>query len=128
MQMDVRTDGNRRVMSSAGMVNQRYLIILKGNYKEIEISSNMELFRKTVKFPWKRDTWYTMKSRVDVKPDGSGFIRAKVWPRGQPEPKSWTIEVPHSHIHKSGAPGIYGFVPQSRFRVYIDNISVNSNK
>lgn len=127
MQMDVRSDGNRRTMSSAGMVNQRYQIALSGNYQELEVSSNMELYRKAVPYKWKRNTWYTIKSRVDVNKDGSGFIRAKVWLRGEKEPEAWTIEAPHSHIHKKGAPGIYGFALQNRFRVYIDNISVKSN-
>ena len=31
MQVDVSTDGNRRIMSAVGVLNQRYQIVLKGN-------------------------------------------------------------------------------------------------
>lgn len=128
MQVDIRSDGNRRTLSSAGVVNQRYLIVLKGNHQELEVSSNMELLKAHVPFKWKAGVWYRMKTRVDVAADGSGVVRAKVWPRSQEEPKSWTIEVPHAHAHRNGSPGIYGFTPQSRFRVYLDNLSLTENE
>jgi outer membrane protein assembly factor BamB len=127
VQVDIRTDGNRRMMSSAGVVNQRYLIVLKGNHQALEVSSNMELLKEHVRFRWKPKIWYRLKTRVDVATDGSGVVRAKVWQRDVPEPQGWTIEVPHSHAHKKGSPGIYGFVPQSRFMVYLDNLTVTSN-
>jgi len=128
MQVDIRSDGNRRMMSSAGVVNQRYLIVLKGNHQALEVSSNMELLKEHVRFRWKPKIWYRLKTRVDVAADGAGVIRAKVWQRDTQEPAGWTIEVPHKHAHKKGSPGIYGFVPQSRFHVYLDNLSVTSNE
>ena len=128
MQMDIMSDGNRRSMSSAGMVNQRYLIVLKGNYREIEVSSNMERVKEAVKFSWKPKVWYTLKSRVDVDDAGVATIRAKAWPRDEEEPEEWLIEVEHQNGHAHGAPGLYGFVPQSRFHVYVDNISVTPNE
>lgn len=127
MQADILTDGNRRTKSTGGLVNQRYLITLKGNYQTIEVSSNMERLKQSVPFKIKTNTWYRLKTRVDLNPDGSGIVRAKAWPRDEPEPATWTIEVNDPHAHKNGAPGIYGFVPQSRFRVYLDNISVTKN-
>ncbi|MFQ5504146.1 MAG: PQQ-binding-like beta-propeller repeat protein [Planctomycetota bacterium] len=127
MQVDILSDGNRRSMSTAGVVNQRYLILLKGNYQELEVSSNMELLKESVPFRWQRGTWYTLRTRVDIEPDGTGWIRAKAWQRGTPEPSDWTIQVRHSHAHTHGSPGLYGFSPQSRFRVYLDNISVAPN-
>jgi len=63
-----------------------------------------------------------------VNPDGSGVVRAKAWKKGDPEPDKWTIEVPHKHAHQNGSPGLYGFSPQSQFRVYIDNVRVTPNK
>ncbi|MCB9891427.1 MAG: PQQ-binding-like beta-propeller repeat protein [Planctomycetes bacterium] len=127
VQVDVMTDGNRRIKSSAGVINQRYLIQLKGNYQSLEVSSNLELFKEEVPFRWAAKTWYTLKSRVDVQPDGSGIVRAKVWKRGDPEPEAWTIEVTHPHAHTQGSPGVFGFAPQSRFSVYLDNLSVTPN-
>jgi outer membrane protein assembly factor BamB len=128
MQVDIRTDGSRRIMSSAGLVNQRYLIVLKGNHQALEVSSNMELLKESVPYRWKAKTWYTLKTRVDVDASGLGLVRAKVWPRDEKEPEAWTIEVQHPNAHTHGSPGVYGFTPQSRFRVYIDNVSVTKNR
>lgn len=127
MQVDIMSDGNRRLMSTAGVVNQRYLILLKGNYQEIEVSSNMERLKESAPFKWRAGVWYRLKTRVDGQSDGSNIVRAKVWQRDEPEPQDWTIEVVHSNGHAHGAPAIYGFVPQSRFRVYLDNISITAN-
>jgi hypothetical protein len=128
MLVDIRSDGNRRTLSSAGVVNQRYLIVLKGNHQEIEVTSNEERIKESVPFAWQAGKWYTLKSRVDVAADGSGVVRAKCWPRDEPEPETWTIEVKHAHAHTHGAPGLFGFALQSRFRVYIDNIRVIPNE
>lgn len=127
MRVDVMSDGSRRNMSAVGVVHQRYLVILKGNHQELEVSSNMEHVREVVPFAWKPKTWYTMLTRVDVEADGTGLVRAKVWPRGEAEPDAWTIEVRDPNGHTHGAPGLYGFTPQSRFAVYLDNLSVTPN-
>jgi outer membrane protein assembly factor BamB len=127
MQADVRTEGNRRMKSEVGLINQRYLIALKGNGNEIEVSSNQERLKVTAPFPIAAKTWYTQKTRVDVAADGSGVIRGKVWPKGEPEPEKWTIEVPHAVAHDHGSPGLYGFALQGMHPVYIDNISVTPN-
>ncbi len=128
VQVDIRTDGNRRTMSTAGVLNQRYMILLKGNHQQIEVSSNEWRIKESVPFRWKPDVWYTLKARVDVAEDGSGVVRAKAWKRDEAEPEGWLIEVPHANAHKSGSPGLYGLAPQSRFRVYVDNISVTPNE
>ena len=127
LEADVMTDGNRRTMSSVGLVNQRYYVILNGNAQELEISSNQERIKVTAPFKLAAKEWYRLKTRVDVAPDGSGVVRAKAWKRGDPEPEKWSLEVPHREAHRNGAPGLFGFAPQSMFRVYIDNISVKSN-
>jgi outer membrane protein assembly factor BamB len=127
MEADVRSDGNRRTMSIVGLINQRYLIALIGNSQELEVSSNQERIKAVTPFRWTAGTWYHLKTRVDVASDGSGVVRAKAWKRGDPEPDPWTIEVPHKHAHTEGSPGLFGFAPQSMFRVYVDNISVTPN-
>jgi outer membrane protein assembly factor BamB len=125
---DVMADGNSRTMSTVGLINQRYLIMLDGNAQEILVSSNQERLRASVPFKWQPHTWYHLKTQVNVSADGSGVIRAKAWQKGDPEPSLWNIEVPHKHAHTNGAPGLFGFAPQSLFRVYIDNISVTPNR
>jgi outer membrane protein assembly factor BamB len=124
LEADVMSDGNRRVMSTVGLINQRYLIALEGNWQRLEVSSNQERLKESVPFAWKPNVWYRLKTRVDVAGDGNGVVRAKAWPRGTPEPAAWTIEVKVPHAHAHGAPGFYGFSPQSQKRVYIDNISL----
>jgi outer membrane protein assembly factor BamB len=126
IQADVMTDGNRRTMSPVGVINQRYIIALVGNWQQIEVSSNHDRVKVGVPFKVKPKTWYRLKSRVDVAADGSGVVRAKAWPREEPEPEAWTIEVPHKKAHECGAPGLFGFSLQNQFRVYIDNVMVTA--
>jgi len=122
----VMSEGNKRVMSEVGLVNQRYYIVLKGASKQIEVNSTQELFRHAGPFEASPNVWYHLKTRVDVAGDGSGVIRAKAWKKGDPEPENWTLEVPHKHAHESGSPGLFAFAPQKR--VYLDNILVTPNE
>jgi outer membrane protein assembly factor BamB len=126
IQADVLSDGNRRKMSEVGVINQRYLIVLKGNEQKLEVNSNLERLRESVNFTWSPKVWYRLKARVDHGSDGTSVVRAKAWKRGEPEPDQWTIEIPHRTGHEAGSPGLFGFSPQE-MRVYIDNVEVTSN-
>lgn len=130
MQADLLTDGSARVKSDIGLINQRYMIVLRGNAGQLEVSSNMERLKATAPFKMKANTWYTLKTRVDANAngDGGGTVRAKAWEKGQPEPDAWTIEVPLARIHQNGSPGIFSFTPLNQKRAYLDNISVTPNK
>ncbi len=131
IEADVMSEGNRRKMSDVGLLNQRYLIVLKGNEQKIEVNSNQERLRvpaadEPSNFKWSPNVWYRLKARVDVASDGTGVVRAKAWKRDEPEPAQWSIEVPHKTAHPSGSPGLYGFSPNDQ-RVHIDNVSVTAN-
>ncbi len=126
IQADVLSEGNRRKMSEVGIINQRYIIVLKGNSQELEVNSNQERIKSAVPFKWSPNVWYQLKARVDVAPDGSGIVRAKAWKRGEAEPSAWTIEVPHKIAHAHGSPGLFGFSPTD-MRVCIDNVKVTAN-
>jgi hypothetical protein len=126
-QVDVRSDGNRRLMSSGGVINQRYLVMLDGLQQKLRVVSNYDRVNEGVAFSWQPNKWYRIKCRVDLNDDGSGIIRAKAWPRDDDEPSGWMIEVTHNHAHQHGAPGFWGFSPQSRYRVYLDNLSFTPN-
>jgi hypothetical protein len=128
MQVDVMTDGNRRMRSNGGVINQRYIISLIGNAQLLEVSSNYDRVNVSVPFKWNPKEWYRLKTRVDVAKDGSGVVRAKAWPRDGEEPEAWTIEVPHKNAHTHGAPGLFGFAPQVKFRVYLDNVAITPNE
>ena len=136
VQADVMSDGQvRKVggkekiakMSEVGLVNQRYIIVLKGSSQEIEVNSNAERIKQTAPFAWSPNVWYTLKTRVDVDPaTGAGTIRGKAWKKGDPEPEKWSIEVQHKIAHKNGSPGLFGFSPTD-MPVYVDNLKVTPN-
>ena len=124
VQADVMTDGNRRMKSDVGVINQRYLIALKGNDGAVEITSNFERLHVTTPFTVKPNQWYTLKTIVDLDKEGTATIRAKAWEKGSPEPEAWTLEAKQTHGHTKGSPGVFGFSPNVQKRVYIDNITV----
>ncbi len=127
VEADVLTEGNKRKMSEVGVINQRYLITLKGNAQKIEVSSNQERLIVSAPFKWSPNEWYHLKARVDVAADGSGTIRGKAWKKGDAEPEAWSIEVPHKNANTHGCPGFFAFTPQEQ-RAWIDNISVTKNE
>ncbi len=126
IEADVMSDGNKRKMSEVGIINQRYIVVLKGNEQKLEINSNQERLRVAEDFKWLPNVWYRLKARVDTAPDSSGMVRAKAWKKGEPEPEKWVLEVPHKTAHQNGSPGLFGFSPQD-MRVYIDNVKVTAN-
>ncbi|HYG74636.1 MAG TPA: PQQ-binding-like beta-propeller repeat protein [Planctomycetota bacterium] len=136
IQADVMSDGQvRKVggkekiqkMSEVGLINQRYIISLKGPAQQIEVNSNLERLQVNAPFAWSPNSWYTLKARVDIDPKtGEGVIRGKAWKKGEPEPEKWTIEVPHKTAHKNGSPGLYGLSPTD-MPVYVDNLVVTKN-
>ncbi len=127
MQADVMTDGSARSKSDIGLINQRYLICLRGNAGKLEISSNLERLKEEAVFKMTANKWYTLKTRVDADGNGGGVVRAKVWEKGATEPDAWTLEAKVPRVHKNGSPGIFGFTPLNQKRVYLDNLSVTPN-
>ena len=127
MEADVMTDGDRRIKSNVGLINQRYIFVLVGNSQKLEVVSNFDRFRHSVPFSIRTNTWYRLKTCVDLVSSNTGVIKAKVWPKEEEEPDSWTLEVEHNNAHVKGAPGIYAMSPQSKKKVYIDNISISQN-
>ena len=126
VEADVLSEGTKRKMSEVGVINQRYIALLKGNAQQLEINSNQERLKVSVPFKWLPETWYHLKTRVDTAADGSTIVRAKAWKKGDAEPEAWTLEVPHRYGHHNGSPGLYGFAPQDQ-RVSIDNLTVTPN-
>ena len=50
MEADVMTDGDRRIKSNVGLINQRYIFVLVGNSQKLEVVSNFDRFRHSVPF------------------------------------------------------------------------------
>jgi len=113
-------EGRRR--GDVGLINDRYRLELFGNVPRLRVMSWVPgpRFEKRVDFTWDTDRWYTVKFRVDVA-DGKGYTRAKVWPRGEPEPDEWTLEAEDPQPNLEGSAGIYAY---SLAPVYFDNVRI----
>ncbi|MEQ1858536.1 MAG: PQQ-binding-like beta-propeller repeat protein [Chthoniobacteraceae bacterium] len=125
IEADVMSEGNKRKLSDIGLINQRYLVVLRGNGREIEVSSNLERIKATKPFSIAPNEWYRLKVEVDVAKDGSGVVKAKAWKKGEAEPAAWLIEVPHKNAHRNGSPGFFSLTPQEQ-RAWIDNLTVTA--
>lgn len=134
IEADVRSMEVRRAMADVGIVAQRYELVLFGNHQRLELQPWQPETERTVrvKFPWQKDTWYTMKLEVQTLDGGRVRARGKVWPRGQAEPAEWTIERIDPIGNLKGSPGIYAdamnAAKQGGSEVYYDNIKVYRNK
>jgi hypothetical protein len=126
IEADVMSEGNKRKMSDMGLINQRYLVALRGNAHEMELSSNLERIKYTVPFTMTANEWYHLKVTVNVAKDGTGTVRAKAWKKADPEPAAWTLEFEHKNAHTNGAPGFFSLTPQEQ-RAWINNIEVKPN-
>ena len=126
IEADVMSEGNKRKMSDIGLINQRYLVALRGNAHELELSSNLERIKQTVPFTMTPNEWYHLKVKVDVAKDGSGTVRTKVWKKADAEPTAWTMEFKHASAHTNGSPGFFSLTPQEQ-RAWINNIEVKQN-
>ena len=127
IEADVRVTEQRRQRGDAGVINQRYALVLFGNGQKLELHPWQAADEMTVRVPfkWDANAWYRMKLRVDNRPDGTAQVRGKVWPTGQPEPTAWTVEKIDRIAHREGSPGIYG---DGISELYFDNVSVYPNK
>lgn len=127
VEVDVRATEKRRQRGDAGVIAQRYDLMLSGNNQRLELQSWQIEPKRTVKVPfaWKADTWYRLKLEAQNLPDGKTRVRGKAWPVGEAEPEKWTIEKIDSIPNKQGSPGIYADAPNE---VFFDNLKVTSNK
>jgi outer membrane protein assembly factor BamB len=127
VEVDVRATEKRRQMGDAGVIAQRYALVLFGNAQKLEIEPWQPEIARTasVPFSWKADTWYRMKLEVENLPDGKVRARGKVWPVGEAEPTAWTIEHVDPIPNRQGSPGIFA---SALAEIFFDNLKVYSNK
>jgi outer membrane protein assembly factor BamB len=126
IQADVRAIEKRRQMGDAGVVAQRYELVLLGNIQRIELRSWQIEEKRTVRksFAWKPETWYRLKLRVENLADGKVSVRGKAWAAGDPEPPEWTIERIDPIGNRHGSAGIFADAPNE---VLFDNVKVTKN-
>ncbi|MGH9934652.1 MAG: PQQ-binding-like beta-propeller repeat protein, partial [Blastocatellia bacterium] len=127
IEADVRAIEKRRQMGDAGVVAQRYELVLFGNIQKIELRSwQIEPKRKFDKpFAWKADTWYRLKLQVENLPDGKTRARGKAWPASEAEPAEWLIEWTDPIGNRMGSAGVFA---DNANEVFFDNIKVTPNK
>ena len=126
IETDFRAIEKRRQLGDAGVVAQRYNLILFGNHQRLELQSWQPETQRTVSAPfeWKGDTWYHLKLRVE--PEGNKILaRGKVWAKDQPEPDKWIVERRDEFPESEGSPGLYADAP---FEIFFDNLKVTPNK
>ncbi|MBC8164741.1 MAG: PQQ-binding-like beta-propeller repeat protein [Bryobacteraceae bacterium] len=126
VEADVNATEKRRQMGDAGVVAQRYSLILFGNHQRLELESWQPETHRSVQIPfaWKPGTWYRLKLRVENQAGGSVRILGKAWPTAEAEPGKWLIERVEKNGHREGSPGLYADAP---FEVYFDNLKVAAN-
>jgi hypothetical protein len=124
--VNVRASEKRRQMGNAGVIAQRYTLVLFGNHQRLELQSWQPEPQRNVKtsFAWKPDTWYRVKLRVENLSDGTVRARGKVWPAAEEEPSAWTIEKVDSLPNQNGSPGIYADAPAE---IFFDDLEVKQN-
>ena len=133
VEADVRAMERRRQRGDVGIVAQRYEMMLSGAHERIELQPWQPETERTVKvdFPWKADTWYTMKLEVQSMVGGQVRARGKVWAKGTAEPAAWQIERLDPIGSTKGAPGLYADAPSAAgggSEIYYDNIRVYKNR
>jgi outer membrane protein assembly factor BamB len=121
--------GSTARMPDMGLINQRYTLDLMGNKQQLQIRywppQVKKQFSKSVPFAWEAEKWYTLKFTASTSGDKVS-LRGKVWPRGEAEPKEWTIEVEDHMPNLSGSPGLFGQATNAE--IYIDNVVVTANE
>lgn len=123
---DVRSDEQRRQMGSAGVVVQRFGLVLMGNHQRLDLESWQPEITRTARVPftWDPHTWYRLKLRVENLPDGKVRAQGKVWPTGEAEPPEWMIERVDERADAHGSPALY---TDAVAEVYFDNLKVYTN-
>lgn len=127
IEADVNATQKRRQQGDAGVIAQRYALVLYGNSQMLHIEPWQPEVKRTVAIPfqWKADQWYRMKLEVQNLPDGTVRARGKVWLATDPEPGAWMIERIDPIPNRQGAPGIFG---SALAELSFDNLKVYRNK
>ncbi len=120
--------GNQRdgKLPDMGLIGQRYTLDLMGASQQLQIRTWPPQLRmaQSVPFEWEPHVWYRMKFRTAVE-NGDAVLRGKVWKRGTPEPKNWTVEATDKSPNHTGSPGTFGNAKDAE--LFYDNIKVYSN-
>jgi outer membrane protein assembly factor BamB len=138
VQVGAKMIGTRN-MPDAGVIANRYSLILGGNHQMLLINSWSGALPKegqagaalyaSIPYSWDPDKWYHLKLSVEANDKGAQ-IRGKVWPKGEQEPEKWALELEDTQPNLEGSPGLFGesLVTPIKSEIYYDNIVVSPNK
>lgn len=136
IQADMMSGKVRGLQADMGVVANRYFFFLSGETKQLRLVSWESLPRidRSVPMDWDANTWFTLKLTVEQK-DGKAVVKGKLWKRGEPEPKDWTLEVEDPKPNTEGSPAVYANVPAGSIEsatvpgseVFFDNLKVVPN-
>jgi outer membrane protein assembly factor BamB len=131
--------GDLHAIPDIGIINSRYVLVLLGNDQLLQVVSwpaavpddrqPSGAVNRRIPFPWKAKTWYHLK--LWAHPDASDMqVKGKAWPKGDPEPAGWQLEMTDQLPNRAGSPGLFGnsLVGQQKSEIYYDNIVVTPNK
>ncbi len=126
IEADVRGGIADGKMPDIGIIAQGYTLDLQGVQQKLQVRTWAAQLRiaTTIDFPWKPDTWYTVKLRAENH-DGKAMVRGKVWPKGQAEPAEWTVEAEDPSPNVTGSPGLFGNATNAE--ITMDNLKVSAN-
>lgn len=127
IQADVQLSEKDGKVPDAGLINSRYTMTLMGEAQEVRIESWVSHDKRhQVRVPIELEAgkWYTVKFSV-TPGDGDALTQGKVWPKGEPEPNAWTLQVTDTAPNLHGSPGLFGNTSDAE--AYLDNISVTQN-
>jgi hypothetical protein len=121
-------------MPDIGVVANRYTLLLKGNYQQLQIVSwdAMPRVAPTYGYKWTPDTWYRLKLRTQQE-GGKARLLGKVWVRDSKEPEAWTIEFVDPTPNHEGSPALYGYglgivgPNDPGTDIYFDNVRIYAN-
>jgi hypothetical protein len=127
IQADVFSTEKRRQMGDAGVIGQRYSLVLYGNHQRLAIEPWQPETERTAKAPfsWKSNTWYRVKLQVENMPGGRVRARGKAWPANEAEPAAWNVERIDPIGNRQGSPGVYA---DASVEIFFDNLKVTANK
>jgi hypothetical protein len=128
IQADVQLTEKEGKLPDAGLINSRYTMTFLGEGQRVVVDSwSSHDYRHHAVLPMTLEggKWYSVKFSV-VPGDGKAVARGKVWPKGEPEPEAWTLEMTDTVPNVEGTPGLFGNTGNAEF--FIDNISITSNE
>lgn len=125
---ELKVDSGESKMPEVGLIDSGYELRIRPSHNVLVLNSWVASdYRRNqqVEFRPGADKWYSMKLSV-MPEDDKATVRGKIWPRGEEEPASWTVEMVDSRPNLHGTPGVYGFSPDAE--IYLDNLQVTPNE